>query len=189
MRSVAVFCGANHGNRAAYRDAAVDLGRALVERNISLVYGGGNIGLMGDIASATLAFGGRVIGVIPDFMVERELAHEGLTELVVVDSMHTRKAKMAELAQGFIAMPGGIGTFDELFEILTCAKLGILPYPVGFLDVENYFDPFRDLWKRVDKGGFLHAQTRAPIISGSISELLDVMAAQQPASANSLIKP
>lgn len=189
MKSVAVFCGANHGNRVAYRDAAVDLGRALVERNITLVYGGGNIGLMGDIASATLAFGGRVIGVIPDFMVGRELAHEGLTELVVVDSMHTRKSKMAELAQGFIAMPGGIGTFDELFEILTWAQLGIHPYPVGLLDVDSYFDPFRALWKRAEKDGFLHAQTRAPIISSSISELLDAMAARQPAGTDSRIKP
>lgn len=189
MQAVAVFCGANHGKQVVYRDAAVDLGRALASRRITLVYGGGNIGLMGDLASATLAFGGRVIGVIPDFMVERELAHEGLSELVVVDSMHSRKARMAELAQGFIALPGGIGTFDELFEILTWAQLGIHPYPVGMLDVDGYFDPFRALWQRAERDGFLHAQTRAPLIMHSIDELLDQMAQQQPAGVDKRIKP
>ena len=165
------------------------LGQGLAEQGITLVYGGGNIGLMGEVATAALSAGGRVVGVIPAFMVERELAHAGLSELIVVDSMHSRKARMAALAQGFIALPGGIGTYDELFEILTWAQLGIHPYPVGLLDVDSYFDPFRALWKRAEKDGFLHAQTRAPIISSSIPELLDAMAVRQPAGTDSRIKP
>ena len=119
MQSVAVFCGAKHGNRPSYTKVAIALGQALAQQGITLIYGGGNIGLMGEVATAALNAGGQVIGVIPAFMVERELAHVGLSELIVVDSMHTRKAKMAELAQGFIALPGGIGTYDELFEIFT----------------------------------------------------------------------
>ena len=151
MQSLAIFCGAKHGHRAAYTQAAVALGQGLAQQGITLVYGGGNIGLMGEVATAALDAGGRVVGVIPAFMVERELAHAGLSELIVVDSMHSRKARMAALAQGFIALPGGIGTYDELFEILTWAQLGIHPYPVGLLDVDGYFDPFRALWQRAKK--------------------------------------
>ena len=182
MQSLAVFCGAKHGHRGTYTQAAVALGQGLAQQGITLVYGGGNIGLMGEVATAALDAGGRVVGVIPAFMVERELAHAGLSELIVVDSMHSRKAKMAELAQGFIALPGGIGTYDELFEILTWAQLGIHPYPVGLLDVDGYFDPFRALWQRAADDGFLHANTRAPLISASVPMLLQQMAAQLPST-------
>lgn len=184
MQSVAVFCGAKHGNSPSYTQAAIALGQALARQGITLIYGGGNIGLMGEVATAALSAGGQVIGVIPAFMVERELAHVGLSELIVVDSMHTRKAKMAELAQGFIALPGGIGTYDELFEILTWAQLGIHPYPVGLLDVDGYFDPFRALWQRATADGFLHANTRAPLISASVELLLRQMAQQMPSAVD-----
>lgn len=184
MQSVAVFCGAKHGNRPAYTRAAVVLGQALAQQAITLVYGGGNIGLMGEVATAALEAGGQVVGVIPTFMVERELAHAGLSELIVVDSMHTRKAKMVERSQGFIALPGGIGTYDELFEILTWAQLGIHPYPVGLLDVDGYFDPFRALWQRATDDGFLHANTRAPLISASVEQLLLQMAQQMPTAVD-----
>lgn len=184
MQSVAVFCGAKHGNHPSYTQAAIALGQALAHQGITLIYGGGNIGLMGEVATAALNAGGQVVGVIPTFMVERELAHAGLSELIVVDSMHTRKAKMAELAQGFIALPGGIGTYDELFEILTWAQLGIHPYPVGLLDVDGYFDPFRALWQRAMHDGFLHANTRVPLISASVELLLRQMAQQMPAAVD-----
>ena len=125
MRRVCVFCGSSVGNQRAYSDAADALGAVLAERGIGLVYGGGNVGLMGVIADAVMARGGQVIGVIPQSLADREIAHTGITELRIVDSMHTRKAMMAELADAFIAMPGGVGTFEEFFEVVTWTQLGL----------------------------------------------------------------
>jgi uncharacterized protein (TIGR00730 family) len=135
-----VFCGSSSGNRASYAAAAGELGKLLAGRNIGLVYGGGSVGLMGILADATLAAGGKVIGVIPQSLADREVAHRGLSELRVVESMHERKAVMADLADAFIAMPGGFGTLDEFFEILTWAQLGIHAKPCGLLNVESYFN-------------------------------------------------
>lgn len=140
MKRICVFAGSSPGANDAYRSAAVELGEALAARDIELVYGGGCVGLMGVLADAALARGGRVTGVIPHTLMVREVGHRALTELHVVDSMHERKAKMAELSEGFIALPGGFGTLEELFEILTWAQLGLHGHPCGLLNVNGYFD-------------------------------------------------
>ena len=153
MKAIAVYCGANPGASPMYADGARALARALVERNVALVYGGGHVGLMGMIADEVLRLGGEVSGVIPQQLVDRELAHPGLTRLFVVKDMHERKAMMAQLADGFIAMPGGMGTLEELFEMLTWSQLGIHAKPVGVLNVGGFYDQLV---------GFLrHAQDQA----------------------------
>jgi uncharacterized protein (TIGR00730 family) len=139
MASICVFCGANPGATASFASAAARLGTALAEGGHRLVYGGGRVGLMGVLADAALSGGGEVIGVIPQAMVDREVAHRGLTELIVTESMHTRKAAMSDRADGFIALPGGYGTLDEMIEILTWNQIGTIAKPVAFLDVEGYF--------------------------------------------------
>ena len=185
IRTVCVFCGSSQGRRAEYGAAAAALGTLLAQRRISLVYGGGNIGLMGVVANACLAAGGKVIGVIPEALVGREVAgerveHSGVTRLEIVDSMHTRKARMAELADGFIALPGGFGTFEELFEILTWAQLGFHHKPVGLLNVAGYFDPLLKLCDQAVTEGFLRADNRSLLMSfGGPEELLAAMGAYQ----------
>ncbi|WP_432720022.1 TIGR00730 family Rossman fold protein [Jeongeupia wiesaeckerbachi] len=178
MKSLVVFCGSRHGARPEYADAAKALGRLLAERQIALVYGGGNVGLMGDVAHASLDAGGRVVGVIPDFMVERELALTACSELLVVDSMHTRKAKMAELADGFIAMPGGFGTFDELFEILTWSQIGLHGKPVGLLNTAGYFDLLLGFIRQTVTEGFVReAEAERIVVASESAALLDALAA------------
>jgi uncharacterized protein (TIGR00730 family) len=140
MKSIAVYCGASLGADPLYADAARDLARALVEHNIGLVYGGGKVGLMGVIADEVLRLGGDATGVIPKHLVEREVGHAGLTRLFVVKDMHERKAMMSDLAEGFIAMPGGMGTLEELFEMVTWAQLGIHAKPIGLLNVNGFYD-------------------------------------------------
>jgi uncharacterized protein (TIGR00730 family) len=173
IRRICVFCGSNPGRGERYRESAVSLGRALAARGVGLVYGGGKVGLMGAIADAALAAGGEVIGVIPKALVRRELAHRGLTELRVVDSMHERKALMARLADAFVALPGGFGTMDEFCEILTWAQLGLHRKPYGLLNVDGYFDRFLAF---VDHGvaeGFIRADQRARLrVSARSSSLL-----------------
>ncbi|MHA4870590.1 LOG family protein [Duganella sp. PWIR1] len=139
-KSVCVYCGANAGASPRFAEEARVLARALVERNLSLVYGGGKVGLMGVIADEVLRLGGEVTGVIPTALVEREVGHMGLTRQFIVKDMHERKAMMAQLAGGFIAMPGGLGTLEELFEMLTWAQLGIHAKPIGLLNVDGYYD-------------------------------------------------
>src|SRR5688500_12745837 len=141
LRRVCVFCGASKGGRTAYAEAAQAFGEALARRKIGLVFGGGSVGLMGVLADAVLAAGGEAIGVIPEALVARELAHGGVTTLHVTTGMHERKAKMAELSDAFVALPGGFGTFEELFEVVTWGQLGFHQKPVGLLDVEGYFGP------------------------------------------------
>ncbi|HLU50483.1 MAG TPA: TIGR00730 family Rossman fold protein, partial [Planctomycetota bacterium] len=145
MKTICVFCGSHSGKRPAYVEAARRLGWKLAESSIDLVYGGGSIGLMGTLANAVLDRNGRAIGVIPDWLSNAEVMHEGLTELHVVSSMHERKALMSKLADGFIALPGGFGTFEEVLEIITWAQLGIQRKPIGLLDLEGYFRPLIDL--------------------------------------------
>ncbi|QNA88581.1 TIGR00730 family Rossman fold protein [Massilia sp. Dwa41.01b] len=140
MKSIAVYCGASNGARPLYADAARQLARALVDHNIALVYGGGKVGLMGVIADEVLRLGGEATGVIPRALVEREVGHAGLTRLFVVKDMHERKAMMAELSEGFIAMPGGMGTLEELFEMITWAQLGIHAKPIGLFNVDGFYD-------------------------------------------------
>jgi hypothetical protein len=173
LHSVCVFCGSRFGRRQAYTDAAIEVGRLLAQRGTTLVYGGGNVGLMGVAADACLAAGGRVIGVIPQAMVEREIAHLALTDLRIVASMHERKALMAELSQGFIAMPGGFGTFEELFEILTWRQIRIHDKPLGLLNVAGYFDPLLALADHAVEEGFLREEYRSNLIAaGDAVELL-----------------
>lgn len=155
MKSVAVFCGARHGDRPEYTAAARELGRELAHRQLALVYGGGHVGLMGEVADACLAAGGKVIGVIPQFMVERELAMRGLTELHITDSMHTRKAMMAERADAFIALPGGFGTLDELFEILTWRQISLHDKPIGLLNISGYYSGLLSFVTRAVEDGFV----------------------------------
>jgi uncharacterized protein (TIGR00730 family) len=140
MKSIAVYCGASLGAKPLYADAARELARVLVEHNIALVYGGGKVGLMGVIADEVLRLGGEASGVIPRALLEREVGHPGLTRLFVVKDMHERKAMMSDLADGFIAMPGGMGTLEELFEMVTWRQLGIHAKPIGLLNTDGFWD-------------------------------------------------
>ncbi|CAM3934743.1 TIGR00730 family Rossman fold protein [Kibdelosporangium persicum] len=157
---VCVFCGSQPGRRPLYASAAADLGRLLAKRGITLVYGGASVGTMGVIADAALEAGGEVIGVIPVSMMDRELAHEGLTELHVVGSMHERKALMAELSDGFLAMPGGAGTLDELFEIWTWAQIGIHSKPIGIVDIDGFYQPLVRMVEHMVAEGFIRSGYR-----------------------------
>ena len=182
MKSICVFCGSNAGNQPIYRSEAEKLGRLLAARGIELVYGGGNIGLMGAVADACLEAGGTVVGVIPQALMGKEVAgrpvdHRTLTRLEVVDSMHTRKARMAELAEGFIALPGGFGTFEEFCEILTWGQLGFHAKPMGLLNVNGFYDPLLAMFERAVADGFLRPQNRAMALADSdIERLLAAMA-------------
>jgi uncharacterized protein (TIGR00730 family) len=163
MERVCVFCGASSGRRVAYVDAARAFGAELARRGIGLVYGGGRVGLMGALADGALSLGGKVIGVIPQELVDRELAHDGLTDLHVVGSLHERKALMAELADAFVALPGGFGTLDELMEQLTWSQLGLHAKPVGLLDVEEYWRPLVALARHATDEGFVRETDLAMI--------------------------
>ena len=158
MQRICVFCGSQVGVNGLYQQAATVLGQLLVRHGYGLVYGGGHVGLMGVIADAVLASGGEVIGVIPESMVARELAHMGLTQLQVVPGMHARKARMAELADAFIALPGGYGTFEELFEVITWAQLGMHRKPIGLLNVAGYFNALKALVDQAIAEGFIRAE-------------------------------
>ncbi|WP_283148674.1 TIGR00730 family Rossman fold protein [Silvimonas soli] len=178
MKSVVVFCGSRHGERPEYAAAARELGQLLAQRELTLVYGGGRVGLMGVMAQAALEAGGKVIGVIPEFMQERELGLTECTELIVVDSMHTRKARMAELADAFIAMAGGFGTFDELFEILTWGQIGIHGKPVGVLNTAGYYDGMRQFLDATMTEGFVRESELAKLqCADTPAALLDQLAA------------
>jgi uncharacterized protein (TIGR00730 family) len=155
---ICVFCGSRAGHNTLYTDAAREMGRTVAARQMDLVYGGGRVGLMGVIADAVLGAGGAVIGVMPQSLVDREIQHTGLTELHVVSTMHERKTRMAELADGFIALPGGAGTLEEIFEQWTWAQLGIHGKPCGFLNTHGYFDPLRDMVARMEGEGFLRPE-------------------------------
>ncbi|WP_137009804.1 TIGR00730 family Rossman fold protein [Aquitalea aquatilis] len=181
MKSVCLFCGSNKGQRPEYITAAAAFGRTLAEQGITLVYGAGKVGLMGVAADAALAAGGKVIGVIPEFLKAKEVAHLGLTELHVTDTMHQRKALMAELADGFVALPGGFGTFDELFEILTWAQLAVHDKPVGLLDVAGFYQPLLALTRHAVDEGFVPASNMELFShSPDIVTLLDAMRNYQP---------
>jgi len=181
MQRLCVFCGSSSGHDPAYASAAAQLGRVLAERGIGLVYGGGRVGLMGIVADAALAAGGEVIGVIPQALLERELGHRGLTELRVVDSMHARKALMGELAGSFIALPGGVGTLEELFEVWSWATLGLHRKPCGLLDVNGFFAPLVSFLDRQVKEGFIQPEYRAMLMLAATPEaLLDAFAAYEP---------
>lgn len=180
LRSLCVFCGSSVGNRPEYAAAAREVGRLLAQRGIRLVYGAGNVGLMGVLADAALAAGGEVIGVIPQMLVDRELAHRGLTDQRIVGTMHERKALMAELSDAFLALPGGLGTFEELCEALTWSQLGIHAKPCGALNIVGYFDHLRHLLDCALAEGFVtEANRNLLVIADNAAELLDELAARQ----------
>ena len=194
MQRICVFCGSNPGRDPAYRAAAEQLGRTLAARGIRLIYGAGNIGLMGAVADACLAAGGEVIGVIPEALMGKEVEgrhveHRTLTRLEVVDSMHTRKARMAELSDGFIALPGGFGTFEEFCEILTWGQLGFHVKPMGLLNVQGFYDPLLAMFDRAVSDGFLRPQNRAMALASiDIDDLLARMADYQPEPVSKWLK-
>ncbi|MYM37085.1 TIGR00730 family Rossman fold protein [Duganella sp. FT94W] len=158
VKSICVYCGANAGVSPRFAEQARVLAKALVERNLALVYGGGNVGLMGIIADEVLRLGGEVTGVIPSALVEREVGHTGLTRQFIVKDMHERKAMMAQLSDGFIAMPGGMGTLEELFEMLTWAQLGIHSKPIGVLNVDGYYDSLVGFIRHATQQGLVRPQ-------------------------------
>ena len=172
MKNITVFCGSNSGFRTDYAEAAIALARLFVEQNIRLVYGGGNVGLMGIIADEVMRLGGEVVGIIPDSLEKKEVGKRDVTELRVVSSMHERKAQMAELADGFIAMPGGIGTFEEFFEILTWAQLGFHDKPCAILNIAGYYDGLLALCDNAVTEGFLRPAHRQLILEDSNPEIL-----------------
>ncbi|QSX77398.1 LOG family protein [Agrilutibacter solisilvae] len=185
MRSVCVYCGSNAGSKPVYAQRAVALGQRLASEQLALVYGGGNVGLMGIVADAVLAAGGEVIGVIPGQLVEWEVAHRGLTRLEVVDNMHERKARMFDLADAFVALPGGFGTLDEMFEMLTWRQLGIADKPCAFLDVEGFYSPLIAMLDRMVAERFLHPEQRRDLWHGEdIDALVAWMRGYQPANAD-----
>ena len=160
MKRVAVFCGSSAGFDPVFRSHAEQLGFQLADRGMEVVYGGGKVGLMGYLADAALASGGRVIGVIPHFLRIKEVAHQGLTEMIILPDMHQRKAKIHAMADGFIALPGGYGTLDEFFEALTWAQLGLHPKPVGLLNIKGFFLPIIQALDRMVEEGFLRKENR-----------------------------
>lgn len=181
MRSVCVFCGSATGQNPVYAAAAHELGSALARRGLALVYGGGRIGLMGTVATAATAAGGTVVGVIPERLAAKEIAYDEATELIVVDTMHTRKALMADRADAFVALPGGFGTLEELFEILTWAQLGIHAKPVGLLDVAGFYTPLLAWLDQTVDAGFLKRKHRELLIVRSdLEALLDALRAWRP---------
>jgi uncharacterized protein (TIGR00730 family) len=176
LNAVAVFCGSSFGNAPAYVDAARLTGRTLADRGIAVVYGGGHVGLMGAVADAALEAGGSVIGVIPRQLDDRELAHHGLTELHVVESMHERKAMMAELSDAFIALPGGAGTLEEIAEQWTWAQLTIHAKPCGFLDVAGFWSPMQQMLDAMVAAGFVRAEQSGIVsFSDDLDALLDLL--------------
>lgn len=185
MKSVCVYCGSNAGSKPIYAKRAMQLGVELARQNIRLVYGGGNVGLMGIVADAVLAGGGEVTGVIPQQLVDMEVAHRGVTQLEIVGSMHERKARMFDLSDGFIALPGGFGTLDEMFEMLTWRQLGLGDKPCAFLDVDGFYEPLIAMMDRMVEERFLHAEQRTDLWHGDdIEALLTWMKRYEPVLAS-----
>lgn len=174
MKRLCVFCGSGMGNGQEYVQAAVSLGEALVARDIELVYGGGSIGLMGVLADTMMAGGGRVTGVIPRFLNDREVGHKSLSRLLIVESMHERKQQMAALAHGFLALPGGIGTLEELMEIFTWSQLDLVQNPVAVLNTGGFYDPLIRMLDTMVREGFLHRRVRDNlIVAAGVDQVLE----------------
>ncbi|SEJ65626.1 hypothetical protein SAMN05428950_102426 [Sphingomonas sp. OV641] len=182
MKRLAVYCGSATPRDPMYMELAWDVGRTLAERGIGVVYGGGRLGLMGAVADGALAAGGEVIGIIPQALVDAEVAHRGLTELHVVEGMHDRKRAFTDLADGFVTIPGGTGTMDELWEALSWAQIGYHTDPVGLLNAAGYYDHLVAFWDKMGEVGFLRPQHRGLlIVAETLGDLLDRMAAHEPA--------
>lgn len=188
--AICVYCGSSSGRHPAYREQAQAFGAEMARRGITLVYGGGNVGLMGEVADAVLSGGGKVIGVIPRQLVELEVAHPRLSELVVVETMHQRKTRMYELSDAFVALPGGFGTMDEMFEMLTWAQLGLHRYPCAFLDVRSYYRSLRGMMDHMVAEGFVRSGQRESVWFGeSMPALFDWMSDYDGGNAARVIGP
>jgi len=184
MKNIAVFCGSGDGYNEIYRETAYQLGKTLAEQGIATIYGGAKVGMMGALADGVLQHGGKIVGVIPYFLKTKEVVHEGLTELISVETMHDRKLKMSELSDGIITMPGGWGTMEEMFEMLTWGQLGLHVKPVGLLNVNGYYDALKALSDNMVQEGFLDEYVNSTLlISESIEDLLEQMAAYAPPPA------
>jgi hypothetical protein len=166
MNSITIFCGSSTGTDGVFHRIATDTGRTLAARSITVVYGGAKIGLMGAVADGALSRGGKVIGVLPDFLKAKEIAHDGLTQLFTSETMHERKVKMHELSDGAIALPGGFGTLDELFEMLTWGQLGLHTKPIALLNVGGFYDPLIEQISRMARMGFMKEENRAMLLVG-----------------------
>ncbi|WP_240375603.1 TIGR00730 family Rossman fold protein [Bacillus piscicola] len=189
MKRITVFCGSSYGASPVYQEGAKALGKALAQRGITLVYGGASVGLMGAVADAVLEEGGEVIGIIPKMLEDREISHQHVTELVVVDSMHERKAKMAELADGFIALPGGPGTLEEFVEIFTWAQLGLHQKPFGLLNINQYYDPIVAFFNQMIEEQFLQEKYRMmAVVDSSPDVLLDKFDTYEPPAVKTFIR-
>ncbi|WP_264530769.1 TIGR00730 family Rossman fold protein [Flavobacterium sp. N502540] len=176
MKRITVFCGSSFGTDKIYKEQAALLGKTLAQQNIELVYGGANVGLMGAVADGILNEGGKAIGVLPNFLRSKEIAHLGLTELIVVESMHERKTKMNDLCDGVIALPGGFGTLEELFEMLTWGQLGLHKKPIGILNIDGFYDSLIELTKvMVEKGLLKPVNQEMLLVSDTIEDLLHQM--------------
>ncbi|QDW22729.1 TIGR00730 family Rossman fold protein [Flavobacterium sp. KBS0721] len=176
MKRITVFCGSSFGTEEIYKEQATLLGQTLAKQNIELVYGGANVGLMGAVADGILKEGGKAIGVLPNFLRSKEIAHLGLTELILVESMHERKTKMNDLCDGVIALPGGFGTLEELFEMLTWAQLGLHKKPIAILNINGFYDALIELTKvMVEKGLLKDVNQQMLLVSDNIDNLLDQM--------------
>jgi hypothetical protein len=185
MKSICVYCGSNAGSKPAYAERARALGTRIAREGLQLVYGGGNVGLMGIVADAVLEHGGEVVGVIPEQLVQWEVAHTGVTRLEVVDNMHERKARMFDLADAFVALPGGFGTLDEMFEMLTWRQLGLGRKPCAFLDVDGFYAPLIGMIDRMVEERFLHPDQRHDLWHGEdIDTLFAWMRDYTPAQAD-----
>lgn len=181
MERLAVFCGSSIGASEAYKEGAFQLGKELVKRNITLVYGGSNIGIMGVVADTVLEGGGKVIGVLPRFLEEREISHPHLTELHRVETMHERKAKMAELVDGFIVLPGGAGTLEEFFEVFTWAQIGLHQKPIGLLNINGYYDPLVHLFDHMVQEQFMQEKYKSvAIVDSNPTSLIDKFHTYEP---------
>lgn len=181
MNSIVVFCGSSTGNDVQYGEDAYQLGTIFVEKGIQLVYGGAKIGIMGKVAAGVLDNGGRVIGVIPEFLKKKEVFHEGLTELIVTQNMHDRKLKMHELSDGILMLPGGFGTLEEFFEMLTWAQLGLHQYPIGILNTNGFYNPLLEMMNQMVKMEFVKNENLASIlVDTDITSLLDKMEHYRP---------
>jgi uncharacterized protein (TIGR00730 family) len=188
MKRLCVYCGSSHGNSTAFTAAARELGEAIAARGIELVYGGARVGLMNEVADAALAGGGKVIGVLPRFMREKELAHESLTEMHLVDTMHERKQLMAELSDGFVALPGGFGTFEEIFEAMTWSQLHLHRSPCALLNVSGYYDKLIEFLDGTVTAGFVRKDLRdSLIVVNGVSDLFERFANHRPAQSEKWI--
>ena len=189
MKHICVFCGSSPGNNGLYMDSARQMGAVIAVHGLGLVYGGGRVGLMGAVAEGVLHAGGRVVGVIPRSLFDKEVAYQGLSELHVVASMHERKAMMAEVADGFIAMPGGFGTLDELFEIITWAQLGFHRKPIGLLNVAGYFNPLLAFIDHIAQEGFIKAEHLSVIVvAAEPDNLLNTLLTTEPPQLEKFLK-